>query len=237
MPQANQVAPSDVERGNSSSRLGVTASPSGRGPPRRARRERAGATRPGFTYRSTISRLPSTPELVEQEADLLRLGGEDLVLRLEVPQLALERPERLLARRVHELLVGLVRLALVERVGEAPRLDLLVELARERRVLVEQVLEARREVDLRRLDVAEAMEQLVRQRRGAVLDRAGERRTRAARPRPAARGSRSRPRPMPTVPSGMTMPPCDVPVWTLTLLIPMRARARCRASSRCSPSR
>ena len=49
-------------------------------------------------------------ELVEQERDLLRLGGEDLVLRLEVPSSRLKRPERLLPRRVDELLVGLVGL-------------------------------------------------------------------------------------------------------------------------------
>ena len=44
--------------------------------------------------------------------------------------------------------------------------------ARERGVLVERVLEAGREVDLGRLDRREAVEQLVGQRRGAVLDRA-----------------------------------------------------------------
>ena len=42
------------------------------------------------------------------------------------------------------------------------------------RVLVEQVLEARREVDLRGLDVAELVEQLVGQRRRPVLDGPGE---------------------------------------------------------------
>ncbi len=40
----------------------------------------------------------------------------------------------------------------------------------ERRVLVERVLEPRREVDLRRLDRREVMEQLIGQRRGTVLD-------------------------------------------------------------------
>jgi len=58
-------------------------------------------------------------ELVEQERDLQRLAGEDLVIRVQVPELALEGPERLLARRVHELLVGLAGLSLVGGVAAA----------------------------------------------------------------------------------------------------------------------
>ena len=92
----------------------------------------------------------------------------------EVPELALERTDRLLARRVHELLVGLAGLALVGCVAEAPRLDLAVERRGEGRMLVERVLEARREADLGRLDRREAVEQLVGKGRRAVLDRAGQ---------------------------------------------------------------
>src|SRR5882672_8492211 len=45
------------------------------------------------------------PQLGEQVGDLSALGGEDLVLRLEFPELAFEWPERLLAGAVDELLV------------------------------------------------------------------------------------------------------------------------------------
>ena len=113
-------------------------------------------------------------ELGEQERDLASLRGEDLVLGREVPELALERADRLLARRVDELLVGLAVLALVGGVRVAPGLDLAMELLRERRMLVERVLEAGGEVDLGRLDRREAVEQLVGQGRCAVLDGAGQ---------------------------------------------------------------
>ena len=113
---------------------------------------------------------PVDAELGEQERDLAALGREDLVLGREVPQLALERPDRLLAGRVDELLVGLAVLALVGRVRVAPGLDLAVERLGEGRVLVERVLEPGREVDLGGLDRREAVEQLVGQRRRAVLD-------------------------------------------------------------------
>ena len=114
------------------------------------------------------------PQLGEEVRDLATLAGQDLVLGRELPELALERPDRLLAGRVHELLVGLAGLALVGGVAVAPALDLAVELGREGRVLVERVLEAGREVDLRGLDGREAVEQLVGQGRRAVLDGAGQ---------------------------------------------------------------
>jgi hypothetical protein len=113
-------------------------------------------------------------ELIEQEAKLLLLVGDDLVLGRQLPQLALERTERLLARLVDELDVVVRGLALVERVAEAPRLDFVQEIGRERRMVVERVLEARGEVDLGRLDPREAVEELVGQGRRAVLDGAGE---------------------------------------------------------------
>src|SRR4051812_36239885 len=110
------------------------------------------------------------PELGEQVRDLAPLRSQDLALRVEVPELALERPDGLLPRRVHELLVGLARLALIGDVGEAPCLDLAVERLGERGMLVQRVLEACREVDLCGLDGGEAVEQLVRQGRRSVLD-------------------------------------------------------------------
>ena len=67
---------------------------------------------------------PADLELGEQEPDLAPLGGQDLVLRPQLPELALERADRLLAGRVDELLVGLAGLALVGGVGEAPGVDL-----------------------------------------------------------------------------------------------------------------
>ena len=109
-------------------------------------------------------------ELREEERDLAPLRGENLVLLRQLPELSLERPEGLLAGRVDELLVGLVRLSLVCGIGVAPRLDLAVEAGRERRVLEECVLKPGREVDLGRLDRREAIEELVRQGLGAVLD-------------------------------------------------------------------
>ncbi len=131
-------------------------------------------TSTGRMYAAIISRVPLTPSSVNRNENLRRCGGEDLVLRRQVPQLPLERPDRLLAGRVDELLVGLVGLALVGGVLEAPRLDLAVELLREGRVLVQRVLEPGREVDLGRLDRRESVEQLVRQGRRAVLDGAGQ---------------------------------------------------------------
>ncbi len=54
------------------------------------------------------------------------------------------------------------------------RLDLGVQLGREGGVLVEGVLEARGQVDLRGLDLREAVEELVGQRGGAVLHGTGQ---------------------------------------------------------------
>ena len=61
------------------------------------------------------------------------LAGDDLVLGRQLPQLALERAERLLARLVEELDVRLAVLALVGAVVEAPRLDLGEQVAPGRR--------------------------------------------------------------------------------------------------------
>src|SRR2546426_6746503 len=108
-------------------------------------------------------------ELREEEGDLSPLRGQDLVLLRQLPELSLERPQCLFPSRVDELLVGLVRLSLVCGIGEAPRLDLTVEAGRERGMLVQRVLESRGQVDLGRLDGREAVEELVRQRRRAVL--------------------------------------------------------------------
>src|SRR5215212_71694 len=107
-----------------------------------------------------VDHLPTAvdPELLEQEVDLASLGLQDLVLRVELPQLPLERTKGLLARRVDELLVGLAILPLVGGVGHAPALDLGAQRRREGGMVIEQVLETGREVDLGRLGFGEAME-------------------------------------------------------------------------------
>ena len=121
-------------------------------------------------YRSTSSRVPATRSSWNRNDTLRCCAARISSFVRQVPQLALERPDRLLAGRVHELLVGLAFLALVERVLEAPTpRSALWSVVRERRMLVERVLEAGREVDLGRLDRREAVEQLVGQRRRAVL--------------------------------------------------------------------
>ena len=90
-----------------------------------------------------------------------------------------------------------------------------MQLLRERGVLVERVLEAGREVDLGGLDGREAVEQLVGQRRRAVLDRAGQ----AVLAGDLAERAEHLEVELDLgdVPSGSGTPPCDVPVWTLTL--------------------
>jgi hypothetical protein len=70
---------------------------------------------------------PVDAELREQERDLASLAREDLVLGRQVPELALERADGLLPRRVDELLVGLAVLALVGGIPVAPGLDLAME--------------------------------------------------------------------------------------------------------------
>ena len=92
----------------------------------------------------------------------------------------------------------------------------------------ERVLEAGREVDLGGLDLRESVEQLVGQRRGAVLDA-------SARPVPTgglaqlSRTSKSRATSA-TPPSGSGTPPWVVPVWTAAFEIPGRPAPR-RSSS------
>ena len=162
-------------------------------------------------------------ELGEEERDLPALGGEDLLLRRQVPQLALERADRLLAGRVDELLVGLAVLALVGGV--------------------------RRSTTPRSRDGARPGTPGARRARSGSPSRGGSRpsrppgsggtarraaSTRRAGPRPARPYSRAT---SPsrrstskssltsaTPPSGSGTPPCDVPVWTLTLRESRRAR-------------
>ena len=106
-----------------------------------------------------------------------------------------------------------------------------MELGREGRVLEEQVLEAGREVDLGRLDRREVVEQLVGQGARPVLDAAGQ---------AVAPGDLAEPPDdleveldlAATEPSGSGTPPWLVPVWTLTLLIPIAPGRRPSSSRR-----
>src|ERR1035437_309590 len=113
-------------------------------------------------------------ELREQEFEFLverpieRRGG----FAAQGPQLFLERPERLLARLVDELLVRVARLPLVGGVRAQPGVHLFAQGGRNE--VVEHVLEARREMDFRRLDAREVVERPVGERRGAVLHGARE---------------------------------------------------------------
>src|SRR5438105_13233365 len=93
-------------------------------------------------------------ELTHQERELLLEGLADRATRLaaEIPHLPLERTDRLLARLVDELLLGVLRLPLFLRVRAHPRVHLVPEIRGELRVLVDHVLEVRREVDFARAD-------------------------------------------------------------------------------------
>ncbi len=121
-----------------------------------------------------MAREPLTPSSVNRKAILRRCEARISSFVARSQSWRLNGPIAFLRRRVDELLVGLVRLALVDGFGVAPRLDLAVERLGERRMLVQRVLEARREVDLRRLDRREMVEELVGQGRGPVLDGPGQ---------------------------------------------------------------
>src|SRR4030095_4438572 len=115
-------------------------------------------------------------QLLDQKFEFILQRLADLAadVRRQAPQLALARAERLLAGLVEELLVGVARLALA-RLGHA---QLLVDLALERRgegaAVEDHVLELGGEVDLARAGPGEAVKQLRRQRRGAVLNGAAK---------------------------------------------------------------
>ena len=177
-----------------------------------------------------MSRDPLTPSSVNRNEILRRCEARISSFVGQLPELALERADRLLAGRVDELLVGLARLALVGGVGEAPGLDLAMERLGERRVLVERVLEAGREVDLGGLDRREVMEQLVRQRRRTVLDRTGQT-VLAGHDAELAKDLEVE-LDLGDAAVGQRHAAVDVPVWTLTLEMPVRPGRRASSSRR-----
>ena len=92
----------------------------------------------------------------------------------DAPHPPLERADRLLARLVDELLLGVLRLPLFGRVLANPGVHLGLQIGRELRVLVDHVLEIGREMDLAGAGARERVERLGRQRRRAVLHGAAE---------------------------------------------------------------
>src|SRR3989441_12969907 len=92
----------------------------------------------------------------------------------QIPHAPLERPDRLLAALVIELLLGVPLLPLVLALRLHPLLQLAPQVGRQLRVVEYDVLEIGREVDLDRLALGEVAERVGRQGRGAVLDGAAQ---------------------------------------------------------------
>src|SRR5665647_1235892 len=118
-------------------------------------------------------RGPANAQLLEEEAEGLVVRERDLRLHVlrQVPELALEGAERLLAALVVELLIGVALLALIAGVLVEPRVDLRAQGLGD--LLVEDVLEVRGEMDLRGLDARKVVEGALGERRRAVLHGAG----------------------------------------------------------------
>src|SRR6059036_1050699 len=115
-------------------------------------------------------------ELLEQEREVLLEVGRDRAADVggQIPHAPLERPDRLLAALVIELLLGVPLLPLVLALRLHPLLELAPQVGRQLRVVEHDVLEVGREVDLDRLALGEVAERVGRQRRGPVLYRAAQ---------------------------------------------------------------
>src|SRR5437016_13516310 len=115
-------------------------------------------------------------ELLEQERRVLLEVGRDRAAAVggQIPHAPLERPDRLLAALVVELLFGVPLLPLVLALRLHPLLELAPQVGRQLRVVEHDVLEIGREVDLDRFALGEAAERLGRQRRSPVLHRAAQ---------------------------------------------------------------
>ena len=103
-------------------------------------------------------------KLREQKLELLVVcpGHRGLHVVRQIPEPTLERPERLLARLVEELLVCVGGFALFLRILPQPLVNLLPE--RRRQVIEQHVLEVGGEVNLCRLGRREIVERRVGQR-------------------------------------------------------------------------
>src|SRR5205807_1858350 len=115
-------------------------------------------------------------ELLEQEREVFLEVGRDRAADVggQIPHAPLERPDRLLAALVVELLLGVPLLPLVLALRLHPLLELAPQVGRQLRVVEHDVLEIGRQVDLDRLALGEAAERLGRQRRSPVLHRAAQ---------------------------------------------------------------
>src|SRR5205807_7247769 len=104
------------------------------------------------------------PELLEQEREVLLEVGRDRAAAVggQIPHAPLERPARLLAALVVELLLGVPLLPLVLALRFHPLLELAPQVGRQLRVVEHDVLEIGREVDLDRLALGEAAERPAR---------------------------------------------------------------------------
>ena len=107
----------------------------------------------------------------EQHLKLLAPGQPDLLLFLlgHIPDLGLVRADGVLAGLVIELVVGLVRFAFIRLGLIQVSVHLVTQVVRQ--PIEQHVLEIGRQVDLGRFGADELAEGLLRQSRGAVLDR------------------------------------------------------------------
>src|SRR5450432_5203 len=121
--------------------------------------------------RDCVRRTADT-ELLEEKAEGLVVGGGELRLHIlrQIPQIALEGPERLLPTLVVELLVGVALLSFLLRILIEPFVDPPAKLGRH--LLEENVLKVRREVNFRGFDAREVVERALGKGRRAVLHRA-----------------------------------------------------------------
>ena len=180
---------------------------------------------------------PGDRQLLEQEAQLLLLGRDDRVLRRAAPRGSrLYCAQRLLAGLVDELGVGLAILALVRRVRVAPGLDLRAQVPRgtpggrtassgsrsrggspPSRPRGKWWNSSSGSVDAPCWTApASPYERQTAERRSSV-------------PKSSLTSA--------TPPPGSGTPPCEVPVWTLTLDRPRASAPALASSSRRKPSR
>src|SRR2546426_6795990 len=127
-------------------------------------------------------------QLLEQERERPLEVGADRAAHVfgKIPQLPLERSDRLLAALVDELLLGIALLPLVLALGLHPLVELGPQTGGEPRVVEYEVLEVRREMNLDRFAGREVPERFRRARGAPVLPR-------TAQPGPRARLERERP--------------------------------------------
>ena len=115
-------------------------------------------------------------QLLEEKGErLLEIGADrGADLGRQIPEPALERPDRFLAALVDELLFGVALLPLVFGFRFHPGVHLPAEVGRQCRMVEHDRLEIRGEVNLDRFARGELRERVRRQRRRAMLHRAAQ---------------------------------------------------------------